>query len=331
MGVPPGPDGKYAQELKIGENYLSAICGRSDTPAPGLWGLSANGDGVLAQGNIGVHGVGTTPSGQGVLGEGTTGVLGDARHANGEGVFGLGRNGVHGRSSSATDSGVWGENTANGYGVAGSSVSGEGVFGQGKNGVHGKSTSPKDSGIWGENTANGYGVAGSSVSGIGVYGSGTPAGHFEGDVAVTGTITVGGDVVLQNKDCAEDFEMTGDVDLGVVVVIDSSGSLKMCENAYDKRVAGVVSGAGEYKPGIILGREHSRGNKLPVALLGRVNCKVDARYSPVEVGDLLTTSPTPGHAMLASDSARSFGTVIGKALQPLAEGQGLIPILVALQ
>ncbi|MDQ1538237.1 MAG: hypothetical protein QOE58_2630 [Actinomycetota bacterium] len=35
--------------------------------------------------------------------------------------------------------------------------------------------------------------------------------------------------------------------------------------------------------------------------------------------------------MTASDPARAFGSVIGKALVPLASGLGLIPILVALQ
>jgi len=49
------------------------------------------------------------------------------------------------------------------------------------------------------------------------------------------------------------------------------------------------------------------------------------------VGDLLTTSPTPGHAMRADDPGRAFGAVLGKALRPLADGQGLVPILVALQ
>jgi hypothetical protein len=58
---------------------------------------------------------------------------------------------------------------------------------------------------------------------------------------------------------------------------------------------------------------------------------VDARYSPIEVGDLLTTSPTLGHAMKATDSQKAFGSVIGKALSPLVAGQGLIPILIALQ
>ena len=51
----------------------------------------------------------------------------------------------------------------------------------------------------------------------------------------------------------------------------------------------------------------------------------------IEIGDLLTTSPTPGHAMKADDPLKAFGTVIGKALRPLAAGQGLLPILIALQ
>jgi hypothetical protein len=70
---------------------------------------------------------------------------------------------------------------------------------------------------------------------------------------------------------------------------------------------------------------------MPVALIGKVTCKVDARYGSVEIGDLLTTSPTPGHAMKAVDYASAFGAVIGKALRPLSEGCDLVPILVALQ
>jgi hypothetical protein len=49
------------------------------------------------------------------------------------------------------------------------------------------------------------------------------------------------------------------------------------------------------------------------------------------VGDLLTTSPTPGHAMKATDPLRAFGAVLGKALLPLRSGQGLIPVLIAMQ
>jgi hypothetical protein len=51
----------------------------------------------------------------------------------------------------------------------------------------------------------------------------------------------------------------------------------------------------------------------------------------IEVGDLLTTSPTPGCAMKVIDPLKAFGAVIGKALRPLERGEGLIPILIALQ
>jgi hypothetical protein len=65
--------------------------------------------------------------------------------------------------------------------------------------------------------------------------------------------------------------------------------------------------------------------------MGKVLCKVDAQFGTVEVGDLLTTSRTPGHATKTSDPYKAFGALIGKALRPLTEGQRLIPILIALQ
>ena len=67
-----------------------------------------------------------------------------------------------------------------------------------------------------------------------------------------------------------------------------------------------VSGAGDTRPGIVLGRDPKRRDRLPVALVGRVNCRVDADAGAIEVGDLLTTSPRPGHAMKAHDPARAF-------------------------
>ena len=71
--------------------------------------------------------------------------------------------------------------------------------------------------------------------------------------------------------------------------------------------------------------------RAPVALCGKVFCKVVADDGAIAVGDLLTTSGTPGHAMKAADAARAFGAVIGKALAPLKAGRGMVPILVALQ
>ncbi len=115
------------------------------------------------------------------------------------------------------------------------------------------------------------------------------------------------------------------------MVIEQEDVLRQSQQAYDKRVAGVISGAGEYKPAIVLDKQQSQYDRQPIALLGKVYCKVDASYASIEVGDLLTTSPSPGHAMKASDPLKAFGAGIGKALRPLKEGRGLIPILIALQ
>ena len=120
---------------------------------------------------------------------------------------------------------------------------------------------------------------------------------------------------------------------GTVVVLDQTKSNQVVASsqAYDTRVAGVISGAGDYKPGIVLDKRVSTRKRQPIALLGKVYCKVDASYAAIEVGDLLTTSPTPGHAMKADDPFRAFGSVIGKALRPLKGGKELIPVLIALQ
>jgi hypothetical protein len=96
-------------------------------------------------------------------------------------------------------------------------------------------------------------------------------------------------------------------------------------------VAGVIAGAGSHRPAIVLGRGRGGLGCLPVALVGRVLCRVDADESAINVGDLLTTSQMKGHAMRATDPVRAVGAVIGKALGALESGQALIPVLVSLQ
>jgi hypothetical protein len=229
-----------------------------------------------------------------------------------------------------------------------------GVYGESdQQGVMGLTTVDGGTGVYGGGAKNPgdagagcIGVRGETFSGVGVQGQsfGTgQAGKFIGDVQVTGNLTAQDcqfrninasvDITLSGADCAEDFEVASGEHIapGSVMVIDEDGALRQCSQAYDKRVAGVISGAGDLKPGIILGKDRSPGERMPVALIGTVYCKVDAQYSPVDVGDLLTSSPTLGHAMKAHDPLKAFGSVIGKALRPFKQGQGLIPILIALQ
>jgi len=150
---------------------------------------------------------------------------------------------------------------------------------------------------------------------------------------VNGDVVVTGDITLPGADCAEYFSVheSAPIEPGMALVVDQEDALLPCEKPYDKRVVGVVSGAGDVKPGILLDEKHSRHGRQPLSMVGKAYCKVDARYAPIEVGDLLTTSPTLGHAMRAVDPSKAFGAVIGKALKPWREGTGLIPLIVALQ
>lgn len=182
---------------------------------------------------------------------------------------------------------------------------------------------------------SGTGVAGISGTGHGVYGrSGGAgnAGYFEGDVTVTANLNCS-DVVLSGGDVAEDFDLATDVDAepGSVMIVDEDGQLTVCDAEYDTRVVGVVAGAGEYRPGVVLDRRVSDDPRATIALIGKVYCKCDAAYGPIRAGDLLTTSPTPAHAMRGSDRGRAFGAVIGEALAPLTDGRGLVPILVSMR
>ncbi len=89
------------------------------------------------------------------------------------------------------------------------------------------------------------------------------------------------------------------------------------------------------RPGILLGE--AGGDKLKVAQSGRVKVKVDATFGPVAAGDLLVTSPNPGYAMRSTPIEVGLtvihrpGTLLGKALEPLREGQGEILVLLTLQ
>ena len=117
------------------------------------------------------------------------------------------------------------------------------------------------------------------------------------------------------------FPVSEPVEPGDVLVIDpdNPGLMRLSRMPGDARVFGIVSD----EPGVVIGEQ------APVALSGVVVCKVDAGFGEIRPGDLLTTSSTPGHAMLNLDP--SAGTILGKALEPLAVGTGQIKVLVTLR
>ncbi len=122
---------------------------------------------------------------------------------------------------------------------------------------------------------------------------------------------------------------------GMVVCIDPAnpGKLVQSTRAYDRTVAGIISGANGIRAGMVMGQEGSEADgSHPVALTGRVYVMADALDGAIEPGDLLTTSDVAGHAMKVSDHARAQGSIIGKAMTALAAGErGMVLVLVSLQ
>ena len=116
---------------------------------------------------------------------GGAGVSGSSTQA--DGVNGVGLNGVHGISSAPAGSGMLGENSGGGNGVLGTSVGGLGVSGTSLNStaVQGVSQSKTNAGVSGTNTSGGVGVIG--------YGGPGPAGQFEGNVVVHGSLQASAD------------------------------------------------------------------------------------------------------------------------------------------
>ncbi|MFN0135769.1 MAG: hypothetical protein ACKVS9_06580, partial [Phycisphaerae bacterium] len=138
---------------------------------------------------------------------------------------------------------------------------------------------------------------------------------------------------ITGADLSEKFPTSEVIAEGMVVAIDAENEGKLClaRGAYNRAVAGVVSGANNFAVGAILGNRDESAGGPPIALAGRVYVWVDADAAPVKAGDLLTTSDTPGHAMKVQDYAAAQGAILGKAMTSLNSGKGLVLVLVNLQ
>ena len=116
-------------------------------------------------------------------------------------------------------------------------------------------------------------------------------------------------------------------------MIDAGGKRRvaLARQPYSTLVAGIYS----TKPGLLgstrRADESAPQNEVPLAVVGIVPCKVTAENGSIRVGDLLVTSSTAAHAMKGTDRGKMLGAVVGKALEPLPEGKGVIQVLVTLQ
>lgn len=194
---------------------------------------------------------------------------------------------------------------------------------------------PQDAALQGTSPGrNGIGVAGfastTSTAGtpIGVRGwcnsSSGWAGYFTGGKGIR--IQTASGTVKTVPDLAEllDFTNKKEIDYGDVVIIDPDNPdcLKRSSKAYDKLIAGVVSET----PALTIGQREDDTTDKPLALAGRVFCKVTTENGPINIGDPLTSSSKPGYAMKATKT----GPIVGKAMENLEEGEGKIIVLLSL-
>ena len=160
-------------------------------------------------------------------------------------------------------------------------------------------------------------------------GTTTPANKLH----VAGSISVDGNINAKYQDLAEWVDSSQELAPGTVVVLDPKRSNEVVAStqSYDSRVAGVIT----MRPGVVLG-ERGEGRVL-VSTTGRVRVKADASNGPINIGDLLVTSEKEGVAMksipleIGGVRIHRPGTLIGKALEPLANGTGEILVLLSLQ
>lgn len=286
---------------------------------------------------IGLYGIVTAPTGPAI------GVAGNNSSANGFALYGYSSpagTGVRGEAtkgagvwgSSIEGSGVFGKSTkwrgvsgesVDEHGVFGTSTNGAGVAGISQNwaGVRGVSNSPTNGAVSAQNNSSGPGIYASSQFG--------PAAVFAGTTRTEVLQITGG------SDLAERFEVSdgATAEPGTVMVIDpdNPGHLMISTAAYDRKVAGVISGAGDVATGLVLHQEGVLEGDAVVAIGGRVYVKAEALTGPIVPGDLLTTSDMAGYAMAVTDFDQAHGAIIGKAMTGLDTGTGLVLVLVNLQ
>lgn len=181
-------------------------------------------------------------------------------------------------------------------------------------------------------TGDTIGVFGSahSPNGVAVQGNGdngARAGVFNGRVDIN--CASGSPCLVVNGatigDLAEDMPTAGVVEPGDVVVLTRSKKgvgIARTARPYDTRVAGIVSTNPRIRFGTLRGKATA-----PVAMVGVVPAKATAENGAIWPGDLLTTSSTPGYLMRCSSAIRCVGAIVGKAVDPVAKGNGTILVL----
>lgn len=273
----------------------------------------------------------------------SNGLAAGTRSGDGAGIVGYNEaaSGGHGvwaeaQATSGWAIGVYGEtSSADGVGVVGYNDATTGWA----RGVSGESISPGGIGVAGLNSAGGNGVFAYSTTGAALYVK-SDSGWLIHAVSVNdvdtefyvsndGNVYADGTYQSPAADFAEMLPAHEGLEPGDVLIIGADGQLTLSLEAYQTSVVGVYSTAPAFLGGAT--EDADTGDNIPLSIVGIVPVKVSAENGPIQPGDLLTTSDTPGYAMVCHDRLNCIGAIIGKALEPLTEGTGIISVLITLQ
>ncbi len=151
-----------------------------------------------------------------------------------------------------------------------------------------------------------------------------------GNLEITGLLHAAG-FESGAADIAEWVSVSEPVEPGDVVELDPNhpSYYRKARKPYSALIGGVISTEPAFKLGApdAQWEDQLNGGSLLV-LVGIVPVKATTENGPIHPGDLLVSSSTPGHAMRCTDLEESEGAIIGKALEPLEEGNGLIQMLI---
>jgi len=162
-----------------------------------------------------------------------------------------------------------------------------------------------------------------SLQGTGGYFAATTANQANSIVQrdtngdIFGATLHGTATTAQYADLAENYTSDQEYEPGTVLVIGGDAETTQCTIRASINIAGIVS----TNPAHLM---NSTIDGVAVALSGRVPCKV---VGPINKGDLLVTSQTPGYAEVYQDGDSTLA-VIGRALQDAPDGLGLIEVKV---
>ena len=332
-----GPSGDVTLNADFAGSGSATTLAHSDHDHWGQVWSGSSGDGLtLSGGDWGLYAIGTT-----------RGVVGQSSYTSGYGVGGFaiassGTNwGVDGRSFSTSGTGVRGfasASSGNTIGVVGESwsTSGQGVKGTAPAengttyGVVGYSSSPDGYAGYFRNTSSGVGLSVQTDSGSGnIIEARSGFGDIDFRVARNGNVYADGTFVNGGADYAELLPGVAGLEPGEVLVIGPDGLLEHSSQPYQTSVVGVYS----TQPGFLAGAGDENADlsgQIPLAVMGVVPVKVTAENGPIHLGNLLSSSSTPGHAMRAGVDPEP-GTIIGKTLEPWEMGSGVIQMLVMLR